>query len=132
MPKSHDRHPHEPARSAGTPRPVVDQAVMARLIEEIPVIAAAVRAARDRAGMLVALAPVTQTAAAEQAAFVLMLCAPLPSRPHPALMLMPARSVPLAAPARRLSPFRAYGGQEWPPYDPCMGAIYRAPTSAPL
>jgi tetratricopeptide (TPR) repeat protein len=73
MPKSHDRHSHEPAKSAGAPPPAVDRAVVARLIEEIPVIAAAVRTARDREGMLVALAPITQTGAAEQTAFATAL-----------------------------------------------------------
>ncbi len=73
MPKPHDHHPHEPAKSGGTPPPAVDQAVMARLIEEIPVIAAAVRTARDREGMLVALTPITQVGAAEQAAFATTL-----------------------------------------------------------
>jgi tetratricopeptide (TPR) repeat protein len=61
MPKSTDRTPHQPAKPAANPaKPTIDPESVAAALAQIPSIAAAVRAATDRAAMLDALAPLTR------------------------------------------------------------------------
>src|SRR6185437_1900507 len=72
MPKPNDQH-HEPAKSGGAARPAINKEIMAAMIDQIPVIAVAVRQARDREGMQVALAPITDLAEAEQVGFATTL-----------------------------------------------------------
>ena len=67
MPKPNDhKHVDVNKPATGTPKASIDPEIMADMIAKIPEIAAAVRAANSRDGMLAALAPLTALAEREQ------------------------------------------------------------------
>lgn len=65
MPKPHDHRPTHAAKPSA-PKPSIDAELMAQVIAQLPSIAAALRAASDREGMLAALVPLTSLAEREQ------------------------------------------------------------------
>lgn len=68
MPRPHDPRRHTRPRPTPAPRQPIDEAQLEQSLAQIPAIAAALRAASDRAAMLAALDPILRLPATEQEA----------------------------------------------------------------